>query len=335
MNATDRERALEAEIARLEKVVRALIRGAERSLSAPDSSYQLFQTNLALEARIRERTGELELALRENERARAQIVEQMAALSRAREQLVRAEKLALAGRIAGGLAHEVNNALTLVLASVDELDETVPRVVAAAQTRSTRSRIGEDASEDVTAIGECVDAIREGAHRLAALVQDFGRIASQGAATPPSVVELREVFARAVRDAAPRLPPIDLGAIGQHATFASAEDVHAALVQVVRFATAPLRVRHSERMEARVEPGLEKVTLVLIDHGLVLSDQELHESFDPRIEVDAQESGSSMRLRADLAIAHGLIARNGGELVLERVADEALAFRISLPTRGT
>lgn len=62
------EQALQAEVARLNKIVRALMDRAERSASVQGSDFSLFQTAVMLEERVRSRTAELEIALRENER---------------------------------------------------------------------------------------------------------------------------------------------------------------------------------------------------------------------------------------------------------------------------
>jgi diguanylate cyclase (GGDEF)-like protein/PAS domain S-box-containing protein len=60
--------ALHAEIARLNKVVQALINRAESSANIDASDFNLFQTAITLEDLIRRRTDELEAALRENEK---------------------------------------------------------------------------------------------------------------------------------------------------------------------------------------------------------------------------------------------------------------------------
>lgn len=55
-----------AEVARLNKIVRALMDRAERSSSVQGSDFSLFQTAIQLESQVRSRTAELESALREN-----------------------------------------------------------------------------------------------------------------------------------------------------------------------------------------------------------------------------------------------------------------------------
>jgi diguanylate cyclase (GGDEF)-like protein/PAS domain S-box-containing protein len=62
------ERSLRAEIARLSKVVKALMDRAERSTSTHGSDFSRFQTSIMLEHQVRQRTRDLEASFRENER---------------------------------------------------------------------------------------------------------------------------------------------------------------------------------------------------------------------------------------------------------------------------
>lgn len=62
------EAALQAEIARQQKVIEALVKHAERSASGRGSEFYQFQTTVLLEDQVRRRTRELEAALHENEK---------------------------------------------------------------------------------------------------------------------------------------------------------------------------------------------------------------------------------------------------------------------------
>ena len=62
------EPAAKAEIARLNKIIKALMNRAERSTNAQSSDFSLFQTAVMLEEQVRGRTAELEKALGENEK---------------------------------------------------------------------------------------------------------------------------------------------------------------------------------------------------------------------------------------------------------------------------
>jgi diguanylate cyclase (GGDEF)-like protein/PAS domain S-box-containing protein len=64
----DSEEALRNEIARLNKVVNALMDRAERSTNTYSSYFNQFQTTVMLESLVQQRTHELEVALHENEK---------------------------------------------------------------------------------------------------------------------------------------------------------------------------------------------------------------------------------------------------------------------------
>lgn len=68
MQNRDTEAALRAEIARLNKVVTALMDRAERSTNIYSSYFNQFQTTVMLESLIQQRTEELAIALHENEK---------------------------------------------------------------------------------------------------------------------------------------------------------------------------------------------------------------------------------------------------------------------------
>lgn len=74
--SSEDQRALRAEIVRLNKVVRALMNRVEHSASLQGSDFNLFQTTILLEEQVRRRTEELETALREVRALQAQLREQ-------------------------------------------------------------------------------------------------------------------------------------------------------------------------------------------------------------------------------------------------------------------
>ena len=147
------EPALRNEIVRLKKMVKALMDRAERSTSAQRSDFGMFQTAVLLEDQVRQRTAQLEAALRENEkinRALLHTKEQMAfeiderksahaALEKEREeqrvlikkleeahnQLLQSEKLASIGQLAAGVAHEINNPIGFVNSNLGTLKNYV------------------------------------------------------------------------------------------------------------------------------------------------------------------------------------------------------------------
>ena len=147
------EQALRNEIVRLKKMVNALMDRAERSTSAQRSDFGMFQTAVTLEEQVRQRTAELEAALRENEKINRTLrhaKEQMAfeiderksahaalekerdeqrilikKLEEAHNQLLQSEKLASIGQLAAGVAHEINNPIGFVNSNLGTLKNYV------------------------------------------------------------------------------------------------------------------------------------------------------------------------------------------------------------------
>ncbi|MBI5786754.1 MAG: EAL domain-containing protein [Rhodocyclales bacterium] len=77
----DEASGLRAEVVRLNKIVRALIKRAEQSTELQGSDFSLFQTAALLEEQVRARTEALEKALRENERIRRDLTKSEAKFS--------------------------------------------------------------------------------------------------------------------------------------------------------------------------------------------------------------------------------------------------------------
>ena len=127
--------ALRAEIARLNKMVVALMNRAERAMSAQGSDFGLFQSTVILERQVQERTKALEAALQENEkinramqRAKEQLEQEKDAqrklirkLEESDKQLLQSEKLASIGQLAAGVAHEINNPIGFVNSNLGTL----------------------------------------------------------------------------------------------------------------------------------------------------------------------------------------------------------------------
>ncbi|SDH31947.1 ATP-binding protein [Propionivibrio dicarboxylicus] len=143
------EQALRAEIARLNKINLALMNRAERSTSAQNSQFGMFQTALVLEKQVQERTVQLDSALRDNEKINrdlqiateqmeAEIVERKRALvalehekeeqrilirklEDAQNRLIQAEKMSAVGQLAAGIAHEINNPIGFITSNLGTL----------------------------------------------------------------------------------------------------------------------------------------------------------------------------------------------------------------------
>ena len=141
---TTGEAALQAEIVRLNKVVKALMARAERAMGTQGTDFGRFQTTLLLEEKVRSRTQELRAALTENEkiardlqqlnealhREKAEQLVLIGKLEQAQGQLLQSEKMASIGQLAAGVAHEINNPIGFVNSNLGTLKNYVERLLA-------------------------------------------------------------------------------------------------------------------------------------------------------------------------------------------------------------
>lgn len=102
----------------------------------------LQQAKATLEERVRQRTVEIEQALRERERATLE-------LTRKDDQLVRQEKLASLGQLAAGVAHEINNPVGFVNSNLQMLQTYLKDLTQYVErTTALTSRLSNTAEHD-------------------------------------------------------------------------------------------------------------------------------------------------------------------------------------------
>jgi CheY-like chemotaxis protein len=252
-----------------------------------------------------------------NARLYGALEETLQTLMRTREQLVLNEKMALAGKLAGGVAHEINSPLAAARVNVTLLRE---QAVLSAQDPDTL---------------QILDDVKESIDRIADLVRDFrmlGELSTPGQTEALDLDALVEECVELVEadgglgDAlavSPR-PPTRLHARGVP------EDV----VRAVRNVLAFLAVRAAARpaplhVEIGVLVGADGPTIAVADRALSLGADERAALFDPRLEADARHGGR-LKLDVGLTLAQQLLHRSGGRLHVEALPGGGTNFRAVL-----
>lgn len=303
--------------------------------------------------------SQLALSL-DNARLHDDVARKVADLVSTREQLVQAEKLALAGHLAGSVAHEVNNPLSFVRANLDALrdyssvvgslwlaakgaatylrEQPVP--AAGAHARHILSVGGsEERTESVVReIAEVVDGTLDGVRRIADLVAGFQQLAEPGEAAPPERVLVSEVVQECLAGlVSMSRARYGMGAVATDfgpttAALVPRGDLRTALLNLLSFLGSPdrRRSRDGHGLSVRTETREGCPAIVIHDSTLVLSDEERHRIFDPRVEVD-ETHGRTMRLNIALALSYQMLRRNGAEIQLGDDAGAGVRLRILLP----
>jgi len=266
--------------------------------------------------RDRRRLAELEQA---NVQLRRETEERM----RLELQLARAQKLEALGRLAAGLAHEVNNPLSFIISNLNHVQREL-KALAGTQPVGTVEELHET----------CRDALH-GCERIQRLVQDvrgFSRVKSLPSAPVALDAVLEDALAMANLDQVPGLrveweagpvPPIlaDEHGLGQVFLNLLINAVHAV-------ANGPAEPRIRVAMGLHVDG---RVWVEVQDNGRGIAPENLGRIFEPFFTTKPPGVGTGL----GLFICHGLISGFGGELSVESQPGQGATFRVLLPAAPT
>jgi signal transduction histidine kinase len=257
-------------------------------------------------------------AMAENE-ARAlmleRMVEQRAQTLREKElQLAHGERLAAAGTLAAGLAHEINNPIAFVLANLNHL-------------QALRKENGTGAE-----IEEVLVETQEGVARLRAIVDELLRLARTGerVSEPVQLARVVESVLPIVRhEARGRVrietqlayAPVvngDPGRLGQVVLNLIQNAIHS-LVASERSGTVRVSV-------ASIAAGVE---LVVEDDGPGIPDHVLPRIFEPFFTTKRHGEGTGL----GLAVTAEIVTRHGGTIDVD-TSSAGARFRVVLPAAG-
>jgi two-component system NtrC family sensor kinase len=262
----------------------------------------------------REHSGRLEAEELARQRARE--------LLAAREKLVQSEKLAVAGQLAAGVGHEINNPLSFVMGNIHfalEQLHMLPQVEARDALKET---------------AEALEEAGEGAERIRGIVRDL------------------KTFARADDS---HLRPVDVHAALEFSLSMAMNHVRYR-AQVVKCYGNVAKVWANEAKLGQVflnliinaaqaipegDPTQHRILLTtysrdhhvvveVTDTGMGMTEEVLSHAFEPFFTTKAQGEGTGL----GLSICHGIIKALRGELTAASRPGKGSTFRVVLPTRG-
>ncbi|GEJ56143.1 ATP-binding response regulator [Anaeromyxobacter diazotrophicus] len=241
---------------------------------------------------------------------------------RLQAQLVFADRLASIGTLAAGVAHEINNPLSYLLANFEFLEERL------------RGAGGGGAPD-----GEALAAVREardGARRISEIVRGLRTFSRADAgAHPAGPASLTEAVRAAVRIAERQLRPkanlvVELADLPPVAG-SEHELAQVALNLLVNAAHAIPEGRPAEHTirvaTSRAPDG--RAALEVSDTGAGIAPEHLARIFDPFFTTKPVGEGSGL----GLAICHGIVETLGGEIEVRSTVGRGTRFRVLLPAR--
>ena len=281
---------------------------------------------MRLESEVRERTAELEISremLEERVEVRTQqLYEDMDKRMRLEEQLRRNQRVESIGRLAGGLAHDFNNYLMVVMAESDSAMFLLEQ-----ETSST---------EDLV---RCMDGIRDVSLRASKLTRQLLAYSRQQVLKPEylglcSVVD-------GMRDMIRRLVPVEIEvsfdlALGEDTVLVDVSQLEQVLINLVLNSSEAIhgsgvieiaveQRRDEEQAQALKHPVQKWVVLLVRDTGSGMDEVTQANLFDPF--YTTKDSGSGL----GLASVHGIVEQSGGFIELKSELGVGTCFAIWFP----
>ena len=274
--------------------------------------------NAASYAAVRELTTTLEERVAERTGALARTHD---ALLATQAHLARADKLASLGRLVAGIAHEINNPVAFVNASVDLIHDA-----------ATRLRETLDGNADAPTVGileqllENAAICRDGAMRAARIVRElsaFSRVAPE----QREPTDLRAALERTLRllhgEYRDRITIVRDYRDVPHPR-CNAGELDQVLMNLLTNAVQAIQGRGEIHVRTYAEGG--DVFVAVRDSGPGIAPEIQERIFEPFFTTKAGQ-GTGL----GLAIAHSLVARHGGDLQVASAPGTGATFTVRLP----
>jgi signal transduction histidine kinase len=235
-------------------------------------------------------------------------------------QLRRAQKLEALGRLAAGVAHEINNPLAFVITNMQFVREALAKPAALSEP---------------AALEELRDALAEscaGGDRIKQIVRDLKAFAQ------PQDDALQPVQLRPLLEFSLKITAVEIRRVAQIVTsFENVPDVWAIpgrLEQVfvnllinAAQAIPPGRAQDNE-VQIRVRGGPDATVVVEVsDTGVGIPAENLERIFDPFFTTKPLGVGTGL----GLSICHSIVEAFGGELTVDSAPERGSTFRLALP----
>lgn len=262
-------------------------------------------------------------------RMERELAQQYQELREAQLMLVQSERMAAIGKLAAGLVHEINNAISVILSNTQTGTRAVERLrEQEGAAEATGDALGRT-MRIFAALGQCLESTTDGAQRLGELVrrlQGFVRLDE----AEVKWADLHEGIESAL-------------ALLHNQTQASSIEVIRCFDETLpKVLCRPAEINHvlmhllQNAIDAIDGPGTitittghdpEHVSIAIRDTGRGLKPEKLEDLFD----FSFSSSRSRVKLGLGLPISHQIIVHCGGELRVDSTPGEGSTFTVILP----
>ncbi|NTX63226.1 PAS domain S-box protein [Myxococcus sp. CA051A] len=251
---------------------------------------------------------------------------------RMQAQLLQSDRMVLAGTLAAGVGHEINNPLTYVMANLESAMESMVRLGGELGRMLPDGALAPSWSVSLKDTGELLKEALEGATRVRNIVRDLKYISRQEEERR-ELLDVRESLEFSLKLASSELKPRaqivkryeDVPLV--HADASRLGQVFLNLV--VNAAQAiPEGDPANQQVTLWVRPGVNGgVAVDVSDTGSGMPPSVLARIFDPFFTTKAVGSGTGL----GLSICHGIIQGLGGEITVRSEPGRGTTFTVQLP----
>jgi two-component system NtrC family sensor kinase len=288
---------------------------------SPGSLKEIFQSRKPKTEEVQTANGEIFLVHyypilgdREEVAGIVGYIKNITAEKQVEQRIQQAEKMAALGQLAGGIAHEINNPLGVILCYADLL----------------KSQLA-DFPQGLTDVGT-IEKHARNCHRIVADLLKFARIQE----TKPHLAQLNPTIEEVVQmvdhqfrrqhcqidlDLDPRLPPLRFDVDKMKQVF---------LNLLMNARQASKDGQGLIRISTRYRPETRQVQVVFWDNGAGISPEILSRIFDPFFTTKKTGEGTGL----GLSVSYGIIKDHGGDIQVESEPGQWTRFTIVLPVEG-
>ncbi|MDB4945375.1 MAG: hypothetical protein JWP97_4909 [Labilithrix sp.] len=263
---------------------------------------------------------------------RASVLASQALLAVENATLVRrsleAERLATIGRLAAGVAHEINNPLTFVLASGTDARETVDELRRAASDEGPEA-IKERVST-LLLVADALDDVCDGGRRIADIARDL-RTLARGNAPSQEVVDLGDIVRAAARVAGPGVrehAKLDLELARGTLLSGHAGRLTQVFVNLmVNAAQAGEGREPPVSIQVRTAIDGDRIVAAVSDDGPGIAPENLDLLFQPFFSTKSSSCGTGL----GLSLTQSIVAEHGGSIAVTSEVGQGATFTLTFP----
>ncbi len=260
-------------------------------------------------------------------------------LKQTQQQLVHSEKMASLGRLVAGVAHELNNPISVVFGNMHALKRYGERIndylleVGAHLKPELHRQLRENHRIDriEADMGPLIEGTMEGAERISKIVLDLRRY-SGIQREKPEPFDLRQTVMTATQwviKAAREKPEVSYELPDNLEIRGRQGQVHQILINLVQNAIDVMEGQQP-RLEIACGRDEENAWISVHDSGPGIPDADLKKLFDPFFTTKAVGKGTGL----GLYISYGLARDMGGDLWAGNHAQGGAVFTLLLPLEG-